>query len=102
METHRGGLSGVTTLSGVSHDDKLLSAPEEPGWPRRIIVTTRRYGLGNIGPGINIIPVCFFPEKRGNSGGKRYSIITALRVGQRFEYRVLLHTRYIIGSRLTP
>ena len=24
---------GVTTLSGVSSEDNLKSAPEEPGWP---------------------------------------------------------------------
>ena len=47
-------------------------------------------------------PCLFFSRKKRQLRGERYSIITALRVGQRFEYRVLLHTRYIIGSRLTP
>ena len=38
---------GLTTLSGVSKEDNL-SAPEEPaGWPWRIVVTMRRYDLGD-------------------------------------------------------
>lgn len=30
VETHRGGLCGEITLSGVSNEDSLKSAPEEP------------------------------------------------------------------------
>ena len=33
VETHRGGLYGVTTLSGVNAEDNLRVPPEEPGWP---------------------------------------------------------------------
>ena len=33
VDTHRGGSHGVTAPPGVSNEDNLKSAPEEPGWP---------------------------------------------------------------------
>ena len=49
VATHRGGFCDVTALSGGSNVPRTISEcpPGEAGWPCRIIVTMRRYNLGD-------------------------------------------------------
>ena len=46
METHRGGLCGVTTLSGVSNEDHLRVPPRSQDGLERLLIL-RQYDLGD-------------------------------------------------------